>query len=313
MGARFETKPTYATFTPSIKTRLLEPFVVFAVVENVGDSGGSVEVRVEEYGGRVLASKTLYIEAGGKARVEFTFTAPAVPKQYTYYVVYLNLMTGKEDWRHAVFVEVVPHDVRISIDVPDRVGVSEWFKAKARVEYFDGYNWLPLNGYVRFYIDNQVSRSVYAVNGEATADLKIDVLGVHDVCVDIALYTDLSQYYGFRKTIDCKKVAVFESAGAPLYTIQPYPPITPPITIQPYPPKTRPEIQPQPVPPELALQPSLPPITAPTPTPTPPPALAPQPPPLPTPTPPPTTTQAQPDLVKLGVLGWILYMITKKR
>jgi hypothetical protein len=249
MGARFETKPTYATFTPSIKVRVGESFTIFAVVENVGDSGGNVEVRVEEYGGRVLASKTLYIDAGGKARAEFTFTAPAVPKQYVYYVVYLNLVTGVEDWRRGVFVDVVPYDVRISIEVPDKVEVGKWFKARARVEYFDGSRWLPWSGYVRFWVDSTAPRVVYAVNGEGVGDLKIDRVGVYDVCVDVALYTDLSQYYGFRKTIDCKKVVV-GSGVEPIYTIQPYPL------------KTRPEIQPQlivggvqPYPPATIVQP----------------------------------------------------------
>jgi hypothetical protein len=246
MGARFETKPTYATFTPTVKTRIGQSFTIFAIVENTGDAGGSVEVRVEEYGGSVLASKTLYIEAGGKARAEFTFTAPAIPKQYTYYVVYFNLMTGREDWRHGVFVDVLPHDVRISIDVPNRVEVGEWFKAKAKVEYFDGSRWLPWSGYVRFWVDSTAPKVVYAANGEGVGDLKIDRAGVYDVCADIALYTDLSAYYGFKKTIDCKKVVV-GSGVQPVFTVQPYPSAT--FTIQPYPysPKTRPEIQPQPI------------------------------------------------------------------
>ena len=239
MGARFTTKPTYATFTPTVKARIGQSFVVFAVVENVGDAGGSVEVRVEKLDGTRLASKTVYIPAGGKTRVEFTFMAPNAPDQYALYVVHFNLMTGSEDWRHAVFVNVIPYDVRISLDVPDKVTAGTPFKVRAKLEYFDGYKWLPLNAYTRFWVDNQVYKSVYSVNGEAVVDVRLNTAGIHEICADIALYTDLSGYYGFshKKTVTCRNVVVESVQFQPSpITIQPYPPKpSPPVTIQPYP------------------------------------------------------------------------------
>jgi len=250
MGARFTTKPTYATFTPNIKVHPGEQFTIFAVVENVGDAGGYVEVRVKDIGDRVLARQVLYIEAGGKKRVEFTFTAPERITWYSYWVEHFNLATGQQDWIHIATVHVVPRDVRVTVEAPDKVWAGEVFKAVARVEYFDGSKWLPLDARrVCFWVDYVLSREdvsrmkwAGAVNGVAVVDLRIDSAGEHYVCARVYDFDPLAEWYGFKKLSSCKKVIV-ESRSPPV-TIQPTPRPSPPVTIQPAP---RPEVQPLPV------------------------------------------------------------------
>ena len=232
--SKFETKPTYATFTPNVKVYPGEQFTIFAIVENTGDAGGSVEVRVKNINGEILAKQAIYIEAGGKARVEFTLTAPSKPGWHPYYVEHFNLTTGRQDWIHLVGVHVIPRDVRITIDVPDRVKAGEAFKAKARVEYFDGSRWLPLNATVSFWVDYVLSRDdvltrlkyASATNGEAIVDLKIDSTGVHYVCAGIENFSPLEGWYGLQNLRTCKKIIV-ESQQAPVATQTPPKPIQP--------------------------------------------------------------------------------------
>jgi hypothetical protein len=126
----------------------------------------------------------------------------------------------------------------VIVEAPDKVRAGEVFKAMARVEYFDGSKWLPLDARtVGFRVDyvlsrEDVSRMKWAgvVNGVATVDLRIDSTGEHYVCARVYDFDPLAGWYGFQKLSSCKKVIV-EPRQAPVTTpTQQAKPIQPQLT-----------------------------------------------------------------------------------
>lgn len=353
MASKFRTLETWATLSASVTAGLGEQYVIYAIVENIGDRDGSVEVRLlDGFKRNILDSRTLFIPAGGSARVEFVRLAPTtLTSSYeTFYLSYLNLETGSIDWERLITVNYIPRTVRITANIPDTVKLGDCVVITAKAEYYSQGQWLPYSyAIIRFWKGNYTAYSVTAnENGVASYRICFDQAGTQYIAVDIP---DKASVY--------KYVTVEEEAETS--------PPTPLSTTA-----------------QVTVTAPTPPAVTPTPTPTPtervmlsilvsgygtsdPPAglyyyakgttvtikaipyegwvfsyflvngerrtenpititldrdtvvgvfftLAPKPIPTPTPVPTPAPAQVQPsDLVKLGLLGYLIYELTRKR
>jgi len=383
MASKFRTLETWATLSPVVVAGLGEQYTIYAVVENIGDRDGSVEVRLlDGFKRNILDSRVLFIPAGGSARVVFVRVAPAVltSSYETFYLSYLNLETGQVDWERLITVNYIPRTVRITANIPDTVKLGDCVVITAKAEYYSQGQWLPYSYVIiRFWKGNFTAYSVTAnENGEASYRICFDQAGVQYVAVDIPDKATVYKYVTVEEEAETSPpiplsttTQVTVTAPTPPAPPTPAPPAVvmlsilvsgygtsePPAGLYYYDRGTTVTIKA--IPYEnwvfdhflvngerrtenpititldkdtvvgvfftLAPKPTITPTPAPTPTITPPtptvtPTPIPQPQPVPAPpevtpapAPTPTPTRVQPDLVKLGLLGYLIYELTKRK
>lgn len=173
---------------------------VSVTVQNDGDADGTVDVRVRDSGGNVVADRSASIAAGQEATVELSFAAPQQSGDYTYTVEAYNEATGQVDdsreftlsVRSGPRFEITGVQAPASVEAGSTVAVTVGIRnsgdsaGSATVEIKDGNGNVVASRdvYLNAGQESSVSLSFQAPSSPGTYSYTVDVVNQETMSVD---------------------------------------------------------------------------------------------------------------------------------